>query len=322
MKILNYLYLFIATVIWSLATPLVKYALNDLDPYFFLFSRFLIVAILCAPYLWMIISKKKYSAYDWFNIALFSITGQVTLIIFFAGLDLTTSSDAIIIGLIAPLITIAAGHYFYREKINLFKEIGILVAFLGAILVIVEPLLSQTNGVAKNRFLGNLLISSTILIGTFWVVYSKFLFGTNSIKLISWMKKINIKLHKKKYSETEFTILSFYGVFITTIPFYLFNFNEYNQKIMTISPSSLGVILYMAIFSSIVAYIMYTKAQAKMEVSEVSFLSYISPLFSLPASYFILGEIPSIFSFIGLSIIFLGVAIAKSFDQKVTLKRK
>ncbi len=322
MKILNYLYLFVATVIWSLATPLVKYALNDVDPYFFLFSRFLIVAILCAPYLWMILSKKKYSAYDWFNIALFSVTGQVTLIIFFAGLDLTTSSDAIIIGLIAPLITIAAGHYFYKEKINLFKEIGILVAFLGAILVIIEPLLSQTNGVAKNRFLGNLLISSTILIGTFWVVYSKFLFGTNSIKLISWMKKINIKLHKKKYSETDFTILSFYGVFITTIPFYLFNFKEYNQKIMTISPSSLGVILYMAIFSSIVAYIMYTKAQAKMEVSEVSFLSYISPLFSLPASYFILGEIPSMFSFIGLSIIFLGIAIAKSFDQKATHKRK
>lgn len=316
MKIISYTYLFIATIIWSLATPLVKYALGDMDPYFFLFARFLIVAVLCAPYLWVLIFKKKYSNYDWFNIVLFTLTGQITLIVFFVGLDLTTSTDAIIIGLISPLVTIAAGHFFYREKINIYKEIGIIIAFLGAAFVIVEPLISPAEVVAKNRFLGNLLISSTILTGTFWVVYSKFLFGTNSIKLISLMKKINIKLHKKKYSEIEFTVFSFYGVFLTLIPFYLMNFREYNEKIMSISLFSLSVILYMAIFSSVVAYILFTKAQAKLEVSEVSFLSYVSPLFSLPAAYIILGEIPSVFSFIGLFIIFLGIILARYFDKK------
>jgi drug/metabolite transporter (DMT)-like permease len=319
MKLISYFYLLIATIIWSFATPLVKYALNDIDPVFFLFFRFGIVTLLCLPFLIKYFQKKKYTSYDWFNIILFSITGQVVLIIFFIGLDLTTATDSIIIGLLAPLVTIAAGHYFYRDRINLIKEIGIFLAFIGAILVIAEPLFSSTNGTAKNRFLGNLLISSNIIIGTFWVVYSKFLFGTNSIKLISFMKKVGIKLHKKKYDATEFNLLSFLVTFIFLIPFYLYNFQDYNQKILNISTSSLAVILYMAIFSSIVAYILYIKAQAKLEVSEVSILSYLAPLFSLPASFFILGEIPSFFAIIGLIVIFLGVIITKSAD-KIKLK--
>lgn len=315
MKIASYFYLLIATIIWSFATPLVKFALNDIDPYFFLFFRFLIVIILCLPFLIHYLRKRKYTGYDWFNLILFAVTGQVVLIIFFVGLDLTTATDSIIIGLLGPLVTIAAGHYFFRDKINLVKEIGIIIAFLGAILVISEPLFSSTNGTAKNRFLGNLLISSNIIIGTFWVVYSKFLFGTNSVKLITFMKKIGIKLHKKKYDEVEFNIMSFLIAFVALIPFYLYNFQSYNKQIVSISNTSLAVILYMAIFSSIIAYILYIKAQAKLEVSEVSILSYITPLFSLPASFYILGEIPSNFAIIGLIVIFCGIAVSKSADK-------
>lgn len=317
MKYLSYFLLISATLIWSLANPLVKLSFNEIDPYFFLFFRFLIVGIICLPYIYFLLSRKRYSKYDWFNIILFSITGQVSLLLFFIGLDLTTSTDAIIIGLIAPLITIAAGHYFFRDRIDLVKEIGIAVAFIGAILVIVEPLFSASNGTAKNRFLGNLLVSSNLIIGTFWIIYSKFLFGTNSVKLISIMKKIKIKLHKKKYNSTEFTILSFYIALISMIPFYLANFHEYNNNIMTITPISLGVILYMAIFSSIVAYILFLKAQAYLSVSEVSIFSYISPAFSLPAAFLILAEIPTTLSLIGLSIIFLGVIITKQASKSL-----
>jgi len=315
MKFISYLYLFIATIIWSFAPPLVKLVLNDIDPIFFLFVRFGIVTILCLPFIYNFLKNKKYSSYDWANVILYAVTGQVVLIIFFIGLDLTTATDAIIIVLIGPIATIAAGHYFFRDKVNLMREIGIVIAFLGAILVIAEPLLSSTNGTAKNRFLGNLLISSNLIIGTFWVIYSKFLFGTNSTKFIQLMKKIGVSLKKKKYDETEFNILSFLIAFIATLPFYFVNFQNFNQNIMNLSATSLGVILYMAIFSSILAYILYTKAQAKLEVSEVSVLSYVSPFFSLPAAYYILKELPSNYSILGLIVIFIGIFIAEKYKK-------
>lgn len=316
MKAISYLYLIIATIIWSFAPALVKLALNDVDPFYFLFIRFLLVSLFCSPYLIFVISKKKYSWYDWKNIIVFSLTGQVSLLLFFKGLDLTTSTDAIILGLIGPLLTIAAGHYFYRERLDFIKEIGIFLSFAGAALVVIEPLLSQTNGIAKDRFNGNLLILLSTFIGVFWVIYAKFLFGKNSLKFITLVKKIGLKLHKKKYDDIDFNILSFYMAFLFMIPFYVSNFKNYNETTLNLNSTSIGVLLYMAILSSILAYILYIKSQAVLDVTEVSILSYISPLFSLPASYFILKEIPSSSSFIGLSIIFLGIAVAQTHKIK------
>lgn len=315
MKTISYFYLITATIVWAFAPPLVKLALNDIDPIYFLFIRFFLVCLFCLPYLVIVVLKKRYSFYDIKNILIFSLSGQVSLILYFKGLDLTTSTDTIILSLIGPILTIAAGHYFYQEKLNLKKEIGILLAFLGAVLVVVEPLLSQTNGTAKDRFTGNLFVLTATLIGTFWVIYAKFLFGKNSVKFISFVKKFGIKLHKKKYNDIDFNILSFYVTLIALIPFYILNFDSYNKATLELSSSSIGVILYMTIFSSIVAYIMYIKAQSVLEVTEVSILGYISPFFSLPASYFILREIPSTTAFIGLGVIFFGIILAETLKK-------
>ncbi len=312
MKTISYIYLLIATVIWAFAPALVKLALNDIDPIYFLFIRFLVVSIICLPYLIFIIFQRKYSNYDIKNLILFSLTGQVSLILYFKGLDLTTSTDTIILSLLGPLLTIIAGHYFYREKLDFIKEIGIFIAFIGAVLVVVEPLLSQVNGTAKDRFTGNILILLATLIGTFWVIYAKFLFGKNSLKFISLVKKFGLKLHKKKYNDVEFNILSFYITFIVMIPFYIFNFDYYNSTTLFLPQTALYVILYMAIFSSIIAYILYIKAQAILEVTEVSILTYISPFFALPASFLILNETPTLTAIIGLVVIFIGIGVAES----------
>ena len=67
----------------------------------------------------------------------------------------------------------------------------------------------------------------------------------------------------------------------------------------------------MGILSSAVAYILYTRAQAKLSVTEVSIFTYISPIFAIPASYLILGEVPNTYSYIGIAIILIGLFIAE-----------
>jgi drug/metabolite transporter (DMT)-like permease len=100
------------------------------------------------------------------------------------------------------------------------------------------------------------------------------------------------------------------------LPFYVYNFNFYNELTLNLSSTSLGVILYMAVFSSIIAYILYIKAQKALEVTEVSLLAYISPIFSLPASFLILNEVPTLSAFMGLFIIFSGILIAEFSKNK------
>lgn len=307
----NYGILFVATLIWSLAPTLVKFVLGSLDPFPFLFLRYLIIAIACSPILYFILKKHKYSSYDKMNIIIYSLLGQTSLILFFVGMKYTSAVDSIIIALSAPLISIAAGHYFYKEKLNLFKEIGIVLATIGTLLVIIEPAFSNHSNIPVNdRIFGNIMILLYQATFSLWVVYSKFLFGNNSVFLIKIFKFFKINLHKKPYSPFELNFISYYLGFLTFIPLIFVDLNKYYTQTLKLQNLEILAIIYMGLLSSVVAYHLYSKAQAKLSMTDVSIFSYISPLFAIPAAYFILGESPSYFSFIGISIILLGLYVA------------
>ena len=313
----NYGLLLVATILWAFAPSLVKYVLGNLDPFPFLFLRFLIIAIICLPFLLRILKKNKFSSYDKMNLLIFGITGQTSLILFFVGMNYTSAVDSIIIALSAPLISIAAGHYFYKEKLNLYKEIGIAVASFGTLLVIVEPAFSNNSPISANdRIFGNLCILLYQVIFTFWGVYTKFLFGKNSVFLIKIFKYFKVDLHKKPYNIFNFSIVSFYIGFITFIPLIFFDLSKYTNQVRNLDVYNWSAIGYMAIFSSIIAYYLFTKAQSKLQITEVSIFSYISPLFAIPAAFFILNEMPSYFSFAGITVILIGLFIAEKLGNR------
>jgi drug/metabolite transporter (DMT)-like permease len=307
----NYGILFIATLIWSLAPSLVKYVLGSLDPFPFLFLRYLVIAIACSPFLYLILKKHKYNNYDKMNIIIYSLLGQTSLIFFFVGMKYTSAVDSIIIALSAPLITIAAGHYFYKEKLSIFKEVGIILATFGTLLVIVEPAFTNHSNLSANdRIFGNLMILLYQATFSLWLVYSKFLFGKNSVFLIKIFKFFKVNLHKKPYSPYEVNFIAYYIGFVTFIPLIFFDLNKYYTQVVNLNNLEIGAIIYMGLLSSVVAYYLYSKAQSKLSMTDVSIFSYISPLFAIPAAYFILQETPSYFSFIGISIILLGLYVA------------
>lgn len=311
-RYLNYFYLLVAIVIWGLAPSIVKIVLEKLDPIPFLFLRFLVVVIFLAPLFFKIFKKLKLTIYDWKNIIIYSLLSQTSLILFFIAMDYTTATDAIILTLSAPLITIAAGHYFFRDKLNLLKEIGIFISSLGTLLVVIEPILTNNSeNSPSERIFGNFLLILFHIVASLWVIYSKFLFGENSVLLVKLFKKIGFRLHKKKYPVYEINMISFLVALITVFPLLFWDFGKYISQISSLDSSEVLGIIYMGIFSSALAYILYTKAQAKLSVTEVSIFTYISPVFALPASYIILNEIPSNYSYIGIAIIMLGLFIAE-----------
>jgi len=70
-------------------------------------------------------------------------------------------------------------------------------------------------------------------------------------------------------------------------------------------------ILYMAIFSSIIAYTLYEWSLKVASVADTAFFNYLSPVFTLPFAYLLLSEIPTKINLIGAGIIGIGVLIAE-----------
>ena len=319
-KFFPYLALLAATGVWGIALPIMKLTLEDIPVFAFLFLRFMIVCVIVLPYLIVELKNNPISKQDVLNITVLGLLGQSSIILIFLGINLTSAIDAAIISIIAPIIIIFLGHYFYKEKISKALEIGITIATLGTAFVVFEPIfLGSTNiisGVETNsRILGNILVILYNVAFALFIILSKRIMGEDTEELRNAAKLIDLPPMKKVYSPFVHTAISFFIALVTIIPFFvleslgLFGKVTFNFGMLT-SQSIFGIV-YMAIFSSLVAYFMFEWGLKRAKVSDTALFGYLGPLFTIPASFLILFEIPSVLTLLGTLIIVFGVVIAE-----------
>ncbi len=109
------------------------------------------------------------------------------------------------------------------------------------------------------------------------------------------------------------TNIAFIVGFITTIPIVLASNTPsqiFNIIVSTPLTYHLGVI-YMAIISGTLAYLLWHKVEAMIEVGEVSIFAYLYPIFGTPLSVLWLKESVTRPFVIGVIVIAIGVIIAE-----------
>lgn len=314
--IIAHICLLIGGLIWAAAGPIIKITLGYIPPATFLFLRFLIVAILLLPYTIYELLKIKIAPRDFFNLVILGLLSQAAILIIFWAYNYTEVLDITIIGVLGSITSVYLGHYFYKDRVDTKVTIGMILASIGTLVIVIEPVLSHGFGSTdlKQKLLGNFL---AILYNAAWItfiLFSKMAMGEKSQELKKDLRFFHIKPMTKTYNSTLITSLSFYVGLIAVIPFSLMEF--FNPK-TTFNISTIGSlgwfgILYMAIMSSIVAYMVYDYGLKFVKVSDSALHGYLQPLFTLPFAYFLLREVPNIYMFIGGAIIFIGVVIAEA----------
>jgi drug/metabolite transporter (DMT)-like permease len=145
-----------------------------------------------------------------FNLFLLGTFSQTSLLIVFVALKYTTALDAAMLSILGTVLTIYAGHYFYKEKINSLIKTGLILASVGSVVVIIEPALAdlQNHTPILHRIYGNLLTMFYNLIWVVYVVWSKMSTGEDSSRLKKASALIRIRPMHKKYSPIFLTALS------------------------------------------------------------------------------------------------------------------
>jgi drug/metabolite transporter (DMT)-like permease len=315
--VLSYLGLILAYVIWSAATPVIKLTLDYIPPYTFLFLRFLIVGVILLPYTIFLTQTCKVNRRDYFNIVLLGVFSQSSLIILFVALKYTTAIDATIIGTLGPLMSMVAGHYFYKDKINKWVKLGTAVTLLGAFIVTIEPLLNyggtDSQAIpALTRVYGNVLVLIYNVAFLLYVIWSKISLGQTPRILKKALHFIHLKPMSKEYPASLTTALSFYVGLVTMVPAAIIeNFSGNSIDILNLGVRPLLGLLYMAIFSSIIAYFAFEKSLDNATVSDTALLGYMQPLLAMPFAYLLLKELPTTYAIIGSLVIFAGVIVAE-----------
>jgi len=306
-----------ATAIWGVAGPVIKLTLQHVPVVSFLFLRLLIVCIVVLPFITLELQKDPVHKKDLRNFIILGILSQTFLLIIFAALNLTTAIDASLIGISFPMMALAAGYYFYKETVTPFEKLGVLIATIGALIVIVEPALGKLgfSEASLERIVGNVLALFYEITWLAYIIWSKAVMGENSAQVKKLTKFFHIKPMHKKYSPFIVTSLNFYVGLATLIPFFaLEQLGFFGRVFMPpmLNLTAIAGILYMALLSSIVAYFLFQWGLENAEVSDVGFFRYLGPVFTFPAAYILLGEIPGRAVLIGLIFIIIGVAIAET----------
>ncbi len=288
---LAYWALILCAILWGVAPPLVKMALPHTTPFRWLFYRYLFAAPLSLPILIYFTRKLKPNFKTILSIISLELIGTTAVLAaLYTGLKLTTSIEASIISTTSPIFIVLGGIIFLKEKQTKKEWIGLSLAFLGTILITLEPIFSKTNHIQQISLLGNGLI---ILQNILWAAY------------LIMAKRVYKKIPKLFINSIAFWVglLSFF--LITTFTSSTPLLKDLFEPIVTTSA------LYMAIFGSIIASTLYLYGNNNIEASEASIFSYLQIVIAVPLSIWWLNESLSPFALISLLIIALGVYLAE-----------
>lgn len=278
-----YIYLGIGIILWASTPAVAKLLLRNLDNFQVLFFTSLIATI--TLFLICIFQNKlkiilNYKAKDYFT---FIYTGFFGIFLYylltFASLSLIPAQESSIVNYLWPIMVLILATLILKERMSIKKILAIIISFVGVWVVV-----SKGN-------LFNLNFSNS------YGVLFAFL-GAISYGLFSVLGK---KQNYEKITSMFFYYLFSFILILIIAPFFT------NIKFPTLM-EFMGL-LWLGIFTSGIAYVLWFLALKYGETTKMSNLIYLTPFVSLIYIYLLTGEKILYSSIIGLIIVILGIIL-------------
>jgi drug/metabolite transporter (DMT)-like permease len=277
-------------VIWALNFTVIKASLDEIGPYTFNALRF----FLACTMIWMII----WSRGDWFRLPRRHILPLLSLGIFgnliyqwlfIIGIDFTYAANAAIILGTIPIWVSVTSHLFSFEKMTRVKGIGVILAFIGVIIIITGGENKVTFG--SDTFTGDLLI-----------LIAAFVFGIYTV-------------FSKQYL-TQYTPIQFSGIMISvgTFSLVLLAIPEMSQTNWTeISYAAFGGVIYSGALAIGFAYLVWNYGLHKVGAVKTSAYQNLVPVLGLAFGVILLNEHLSLMQYAGAIIAVTGIVLTRRF---------
>jgi drug/metabolite transporter (DMT)-like permease len=293
-KLIGYWKPLLAVTFWGASFIATKIALNELSPMAIILLRmiFAIVLLLLFSFYKKEGLKLKLKVHGWIFIlalvAVFHLWIQVT------GLKYTSASNTGWIVGLSPVFMAILGILFFKEFLRLTQIFGILIAFLGLVLLISKADFSNFNFITNK--------------GDFMVLASSFTWSIYSVI----NKRIAID-----YSPMLTTLFLFVFMALLISPFVLNG--TVIWAILHLSLSSWISIIFLGIFCSGIAYVLWAQSLKEMESAKVGAFLYFEPFVTVFTAWLFLSEIITPLMLFSGFVITLGVVLVNT--KKVSLKR-
>ena len=292
-ELLAYSLLVIQPIFMASNLVVARGGVEYIPPISLAFWRWLTVFLILLIFNYTIFSKKKIILKEYKKLFFlgFMGCGVCGAFPFIAG-QTTTIINMGIIYTSSPIFIILISSFFFHEKINFTKIIGLISCLIGVFAIIIKGDL-------------DLLINLNFTIGDLWMLAAAIGWALYSIYLFHWKSKLKIF--------QRFTLIAFFGA-LSLFPFYIGE--EFFFERTTFSNEFFMWIIFAAISPGIIAFTLYTVAQKKLGASLTGFTLYVFTIYGAIYGYFLFGEKLENYHLIGTVLVFIGVYLAKKKNAK------
>tara|TARA_B100000401_G_scaffold408743_1_gene325740 strand:+ start:183 stop:1088 length:906 start_codon:yes stop_codon:yes gene_type:complete len=293
-NLLAFSLLFIQPIFMASNLVVARGGVEYVPPISLAFWRWTLVFVILLPFTYLSLRKNYKIIKNEFKKLLFLGAmgcGVCGAFPFLAG-KTTTVTNMGIIYTSSPIFIILISSFFFHEKINFTKIIGLISCLIGVFAIII-----------KGNF--DLLINLNFTIGDLWMLAAAIGWALYSIYLFHWKSKLKIF--------QRFTLIAFFGA-LSLFPFYIGE--ELFFERTAFSNEFFMWIIFAAISPGIIAFTLYTVAQKKLGASLTGFTLYVFTIYGAIYGYFLFGEKLENYHLIGTVLVFIGVYLAKKKNVK------
>ncbi|MGO4888309.1 DMT family transporter [Anaerobacillus sp. MEB173] len=293
-----YVLLVLATFFWGTNFVFGKVLVETIPPFHIALMRWIVAILVFLPFVWKdFIKHKQLLLKNWkilFFLALTGVAGFNTLL--YIAVQYTTSINASLVNSTAPLLIVLLSVIFLREQLVRFQIVGVIVSFVGVIVVISQGSIERLLQLSFNP--GDIFVVSAVIS---WSIYSIL------------MKKYGVTLPKT----ATFAATMIIGLLIL-LPFTVWESSTTEFAVAQLSLTHWLGIMYLGIFPSIVSFICWNEGVVQVGPGKSSNYLHLIVVFTGIIAVMI-GETYTIIQFIGGVLILTGVFFA---SNQSLLKRR
>lgn len=284
-KLLIYSEALFAVIVWGASFIATKVALQDISPITVVWLRFLMGVIILGL---VVVLRKQFMLPDrkeWGYFALLGFLG-ITFHQWLQSNALQTSEAGTTAWIVSttPVFMALLGWVLLRERLEWAKSLGILLAFIGVLVVVSKGDLASVS-VGRFGAPGDILI---LISAVNWAVFSA-------------LSRRGLKSHPA--SLMMFYIMLVGWVFTSV----LFLTAQGTAEIPALTLNGWTAVAFLGIFCSGLAYIAWYDALKALTTAQTGVFLYIEPLVAVVVAFFVLGEAITPASLLGGAVILFGV---------------
>ncbi|MGE3987533.1 DMT family transporter [Pseudorhodoplanes sp.] len=281
-------------LMWSLNIVLGRHVAGAIPPVTLSALRWGIGALILLPFVWPHLKR------DWHAIrthlpilCLLGLTGTTGYAIpSYWGLQYTLAINGLLIQCTMPLVVGLMSYFLVGDRLNRWQVIGIIVSFIGVIVILTRGDPDVLHSISFNR-------------GDLWFLLAVLIFATYS------------PLLRKRPAMHPISFLAVTAIAGTVLILPLCAWELWRLGVPTFGAHETVIVLYMAIFPSLIAYLCFNRAVQLLGPNPVAALYPLIVVFGSIEALLLLGEVPQWFHFVGTVLIVGGVLLATWLAGKV-----